>query len=212
MFVEEEFYHIFNRGIEGRIIFNDEYEKIRFIHTAYVVNNFLAIPPRFDVISMEPQEFLTPIEPYLKIVAGCLMDNHFHFMVTPLKKGGISKFMHRIGVSYSNYFNLRYERKGRLFENTFKAKHVDKNNYALYLTQYIHLNPVDLYRSKYGTNAEETFSKIKEYPWSSLPVYLGKKSPFSLLATEDFRKEILGLDESQYEKILEDTYNELYRS
>ena len=209
-FVKGEWYHIYNRGVDKRIIFTSDRERLRFIHSMYLFNNFQNIPQRLDVLKLEPREFLIPIEPYVDIVAACLMPNHYHFLMSPLQDGGISKFLHKVGLSYTNYFNKLHERKGRLFESTFKAKHVDSHDYATYLTQYIHLNPVDLFRTKSGT--KETLSAVKTYPWSSLPIYLGKVSPFSILISDTFRGNILALSSTQYSDYMGDLYRELFRT
>ncbi len=146
-FVEGEYYHIYSRGVDKRPIFNNDRDKARFIHTLYILNNFQEIPYRFDVVKLTPKEHLTPIKPYVEVAAGCLMSNHYHFLLCPLKKDGISGLMHKIGTSYTKYFNIKHERSGRLFESTFKAKHVDRHEYAAYLTQYIHLNPATLFQA-----------------------------------------------------------------
>lgn len=211
-FEEGQFYHIYNRGVDKRVIFTNDREKLRFINSLYVLNNFLDIPSRFDIFSLEPREFLTPIKPYVKIVAGCLMSNHYHLMLTPLREKGVSQFLHKSGSSYAHYFNRLHERTGRLFESTFKAKHVDRHEYAAYLTQYIHLNPVELYRTKIGTSAEETLKNVENYQWSSLPIYLGKESPFSLIVAAEFRDEVLDMDSVLYKNFLAELYQDLYRS
>lgn len=104
------------------------------------------------------------------------------------------------------YFNRRHERTGRLFESTFKAKHIDRHEYASYLTQYIHLNPCELFGD---IRSEESFSKLKEYYWSSLPDYLGKVSRFSPLLSKNFRIEVLGVSTEDYEVQLKDLYYSL---
>ena len=205
-----EFYHIYNRGVDKRTVFLNEREYLRFVHSLYLLNNFVCIPNRFNVIKLEPRELLTPIEPYVEFVAACLIPNHYHFMLTPKVKNGVSKFMHKVNSSHTHYFNLLHERSGRLFEGPYKAKHVDRQDYASYLTQYIHLNPVDLYRSKIGTEA--VLKKVKEYPWSSLPIYLGKKNSISLLISTQFRDEVLDMNLKEYQQLFDDLYLDLYRS
>ena len=214
IFEEGQFYHIYNRGVDKRNIFTDDKERLRFIHALYVLNNFLTIPFRFDLFSLEPKQPLTPISPYVEIVAGCLMPNHYHLMVTPKQKDGISKFFHKVGTSYSHYFNLRHERTGRLFESTFKAKHVDRHEYAVYLTQYIHLNPLGLCRAKLGTDAdsEKILNWTARYQWSTLPIYLGSTSPFSHLVSTDFRNAILDMNTKEYRILLNDLGQDLCRA
>lgn len=202
IFEKGQYYHIYDRGVDRRQIFLDDRDRTRFVHAMYILNNFLEIPFRFDLYHLEPQKLLTPIEPYVEIVAGCLMSNHYHLMVTPLRKNGISSFFHKVGTSYTKYFNIKHERTGRLFSSTFKAKHVDKQEYAAYLTQYIHLNPVELCQAKLGT--KEKLEKIEKYPWSTLPDYIGSKSKLSLLLSKsgNFRSEVLDLTAGGYQKFL----------
>jgi len=213
--LENEYYHIYNRGVDKRIIFNNPHDLKRFTHALYILNNFLDIPQRFNIYDLEPKKLLTPIQPYVEIVAACLMPNHYHLMVMPKQKDGLSKFLHKIGTSYTKYFNIRYKRSGRLFENTFKAKHVDRGEYASYLTQYIHLNPVKLYQAKLGTinTADNIIDQVKSYTWSTLPEYLGNHGNLSLLLTNtSFRDTILGLDANQYRNHLHELYKELYQA
>jgi len=57
-------------------------------------------------------------------------------------EGGVTTFMHRIGTSYTNYFNIRLERSGRLFQGPFKAVRVESEGQFLCLNRYIHVNPL----------------------------------------------------------------------
>lgn len=207
VFAEENFYHIYNRGVDKRLIFGSDKDRVRFVHTIYVLNNFVEIPHRFDLITLEPKELLTPTKPLIKFAAGCLMSNHYHSLVTPLQKNGITKLFHKLGTSYTMYFNKRNERTGRLFENIFKARHVDSHEYASYLTQYIHLNPLELFRAEPST--EEILRKVELYEWSTLPDYLGKTSKLSILLNPPlFRDEVLDMDAVEYKKFLHDLYLE----
>lgn len=196
IFEEGEYYHVYNRGVDKRPVFLDERDYTRFIHTAYILNNFLEIPHRFNIQKLIPKDLLRPLgEPLVEIVAGCLMPNHFHFLLRPMKKDGISRFLHKVGISYTMCFNKLHQRTGRLFESTFKARHIDRHEYASYLTQYIHLNPLDLFQTKSRT---QKFEVLEGYPWSSLPDFLGRKSKFSLLLSTSFRDNLLGLNIEEY--------------
>ena len=53
---------------------------------------------------------------------------------------GIPKFMHRLGLGYTNYFNEKYKRSGSLFQGTFKANRIDSDEYLLYVSAYVNLN------------------------------------------------------------------------
>jgi len=76
----------------------------------------------------------------VKFIAYCLNPNHYHFLLQQIKDGGISEFMKRLAGGYTWHFNNKYHRSGSLFQGTFKAKHVDSNEYLLRLSAYVNLN------------------------------------------------------------------------
>ncbi len=69
------------------------------------------------------------------------MPTHLHLILKQLKENGISIFMGNLLNSYSRYFNIRYKRKGPLWEGRFKSILIENGEYLLHLTRYIHLNP-----------------------------------------------------------------------
>lgn len=105
------------------------------------------------------------INPQVEIVSFCLMPNHYHLTLKQLTDNGISEFLHRIGTSYAQYFNIRNKRSGRLFEGSFKAVQVESDEQLLHLVRYQHINPKKIV---------ETTKELISYPWSSLSTYLGK--------------------------------------
>ncbi len=108
----------------------------------------------------------------VKIHTYCLMTNHYHFLVETLQPN-LSKAFQWINVSYAAYFNRKYRRKGHLFQGRFKSILVDADEYLKQLSRYIHLNPV---RTKLVEHPGD-------YPWSSYPVYIGKKKSPGWLQT-----------------------------
>jgi REP element-mobilizing transposase RayT len=135
-----EYYHLYNRGNKREPIFF-EWENYRF--------------------------FLTRLRRYFTsssadIVAYCLMPNHYHLLVH-LHQDDIGKAMHPLGMGYAKAINKRYERAGHLFQGQFQAKHVETTAQLLYLSCYIHLNPV---RAKLVNHSEE-------WIYSSYPDYIG---------------------------------------
>ena len=127
--------------------------------------------------------------PLVSIVAYALMDNHVHFLLQQHGEDGIARFMHRLGVGYTKYFNRRYERTGVLFESAYKSVLVEDDEQFLHLSRYIHLNPVDLFEEE-----DRTMIRLLSYPWSSLRHYLGQtKDPIvrgdilsSAMSQEDY--------------------------
>ncbi len=135
-FVVGEYYHLYNRGVEKRDIFIDNEDLNRFLKSLTEFNTVEPIGSIYEHSFGSP----TPKSRSLKlisIVAYCLNPNHYHLLVTPLKFGGIQKFMHRLGTGYTNYFNERYDRSGALFQGRYKDVHVSSNEQLLHLSAYI---------------------------------------------------------------------------
>ncbi|MBN1847989.1 MAG: transposase [Deltaproteobacteria bacterium] len=101
---------------------------------------------------------------------GCLlhayvfMTNHYH-MIIETPKPNISKVMHYINGSYTTYINKKRDRSGHLFQGRYKAVLIDRDNYLLELSRYIHLNPV-------RTHIVE---KPEEFIHSSYASYIGNR-------------------------------------
>ena len=119
-------------------------------------------------------------KPLVRIIAYCIMDNHYHLLVEEINEGGIVKFMQKLGVGYVRYFNNKHKRVGPLFQGRFKAVSVDEERYLLYLLVYI--NVINLGQFVQPNLKEEGIKNIQkilraaeEYPWSSHLDYLGKR-------------------------------------
>ncbi len=148
-FIVGQYYHLYNRGIDKRIIFKTKSDYERFIMLLYLANSQKSF--RLDDLLNKQQETINEIlvldrdEPLISIGAWCLMTNHFHLIVRQEVDGGITKFMKKLGVGYSMYFNIKYKRKGSLFGGLFKSKLIGNNdNYMRQLFAYIHLNPLEI--------------------------------------------------------------------
>ncbi|OGD67332.1 hypothetical protein A2442_01025 [Candidatus Campbellbacteria bacterium RIFOXYC2_FULL_35_25] len=183
IFSEGEFYHIYNRGTDKRIIFDEKRDYLRFITLLYLCNNTEKIhineyaKKGFNLLSLlKVQKENTLVE----IGAYCLMPNHFHLLIREKVEGGISNFMQKLATAYSMYYNSKYQRTGSLFEGKFKATHVAKDNYLEYLFAYIHLNPVKLIDSKWKENGIKDKKKTKKflenYEYSSYLDFIGKNN------------------------------------
>lgn len=180
-FSEGEYYHLYNRGTDKRVIFLEEHDYKRFVALLYICNsvNSVDITKHFreggsfnELFEVERTDTLVDVGTY------CLMPNHFHILVREKREGGVVKFMLKLSTAYSMYFNKRNERTGSLFEGKFKAKHADTDEYLKYLFAYIHLNPVKMIDSKWKENMiidrEKALSYLGEYAYSSFLDYQGK--------------------------------------
>ena len=137
-FVNGEFYHIYNRGTDKRVIFIDQYDFGRFLES---MKEFNSVKPIGSLYENSFRDQLRPRETKLvNIIAYCLNKNHFHLILEQREDGGISNFMQKLGGGYVNYFNAQYFRTGTLFQGRFKSIHVDSNEYLLRLSAYVNLN------------------------------------------------------------------------
>ena len=187
-YIENGFYHIYNRGVEKRKIFLDEqdyrvflsYLKIYLSPKEESIKDILNTKDRsssnFEIKNKNITEIYTLNNFYNRIDLICyvLMPNHFHLELRQHGKKDIETFMRSLITKYSKYFNKKYERVGPLFQGRYKAVLIQNTEYLLYLSKYIHLNPAELL-----INGQ----LLIDYPWSSYPTYL-KRITTSWLKTE----------------------------
>lgn len=139
---ENAVYHITSRGNERKKIYRDDGDKEKFLGLLEDYKN------RYNFL----------------IHCFVLMDNHYHLVIETLRPNLI-KIMHGLNSGYTGYFNKKYKRSGHLFQGRYKAIIVDKENYLLELSRYVHLNPL---RAK-------IINKPQDYKWSSYGGYIRKK-------------------------------------
>ena len=139
-FVNDEFYHVYNRGVDKRDIFLDKYDLDRFIKSMLLFNNINPIGSIYEKTFGGRTPKLESEAKLVDIVAFCLNPNHYHFILMQATDGGISEFMKRLNGGYTSYFNEKNNRSGALFQGKFKAIHIDSNEYLLHLSAYVNLN------------------------------------------------------------------------
>jgi len=98
--------------------------------------------------------------------AYCLMGNHFHLVVETPKPNLVAGMKWFLGT-YTSRFNRRHKLFGHLFSGRYKSLVVEGsgNGYLRTVCDYVHLNPV-----RAGMLRPE--EPLKNYRWSSYPVYL----------------------------------------
>lgn len=166
-FVNNYYYHVFNRGIDKREIFATEDDFARFFQG---MNEFNAINPIGSLYqnSFNPLRSLSPKyndnDKLVNFICYCLNFNHYHFILEQVVDNGIEKFMQRLGTGYTNYFNHKYDRSGSLFQGKFKAVFIDSNEYLLHVSAYVNLNDqVHQLRSKASKSSWEEYLENNSY-------------------------------------------------
>jgi REP element-mobilizing transposase RayT len=137
-------HHIICRGIEQRPIFEDDFDRDRFVERLGTVL----------------QETATPC------YAWALIPNHFHLLIrTGLVP--VATVMRRLLTGYAVNFNHRHRRSGHLFQNRYKSILCQEDPYLLELVRYIHLNPI-----RAGLVAD--LNSLDRYPYSGHSRIMGR--------------------------------------
>ncbi|MFH0991040.1 MAG: transposase [bacterium] len=164
-----ESFHVYNRGVSREKIFIEE-------------RNYLFFEQQFEKYN-DPYSF--------KLLAYCLMPNHYHLIIHQIIPKAISKFIGSVCKGYVQAINIAYHRTGHLFEGKYKIKHIDDTPYLLHLSRYIHLNPV----------RARLVEKAVNWPYSSCKEYYGLRN-FSFV-TSDFVLNQIG-SFSDYERYIKE--------
>ncbi|MEX2028231.1 MAG: transposase [Candidatus Curtissbacteria bacterium] len=194
-YVENGVYHVYNRGVEKRKIFEDDQDYKVFLHylKRYLTDEDDEVRPRWK----------KELSQRVSLLAYCLMENHFHLLVKQTTKDAVTIFMRCMSNAYTKYFNEKYDRIGPLFQGKFKAVLVDNDDYLLHLTRYIHLNPLG---HKGLTRSD--LAILENYLYSSYHDYLDKRNTLWLhreTVLEYFQSSrTLGTKYSSYKNFVED--------
>ena len=137
------YYHVYNRGNRKQDIFTENADYVGYLERLRKCKD----------------------KHKISIICYCLMPNHFHLLLRQDSKIPISSFIQSLHTSYSMYFNNKYNKVGHLFQGPFKQKEVDKDEYLLQVSSYIHLNPM----------VDGLAIKPEDYQWSSYPDYIGAR-------------------------------------
>lgn len=136
-FVDGEYYHVYNRGVEKIDVYRDEKDFRRFLKS---LAEFNTSEPAYKIGRANRKGLNVNEKPYIELIAYCLNPNHYHLLLKQVAKNGISEFMRKLGTGYTMYFNKKYERSGALFQGKFKFTHIETNAQLLYVSAYINCN------------------------------------------------------------------------
>lgn len=173
-YLKNGFYHIYNRGVEKRKIFQSEQDYKVFLSylKEYLepknkteLRKLLKNAPWREKDKIIKRLLINNFSEKIELLAYCLMPNHFHLLIKQRVTRGIEVFMKSLGTRYVMYFNRQHNRVGGLFQSNYKAVLVKTDEQLLHLSRYVHQNPAFL--SYKGPT-------LLEYPYSSLGGYLGK--------------------------------------
>lgn len=223
-FANGELYHVFNRGVEKRNIFQEVSDYFRFIFCLYELNDKRLIKMRDQIEKRKERRVYTGYtsetrvsrvsrvsdrlgrKPLVEVLAFCLMPNHYHLVLRQLVDGGISLFMKKLSNSYTGYFNEKYKRKGMggLFQGAFKAVHVKDDKQFIALINYTFTNPVELveksWKEKGIENPKKAIKFLESYRWSSYLDCIGIQN-FPSVTKRDFIIDFFGSSDKIEESV-----------
>lgn len=203
-FVAGEFYHVYSHSVGNASLFQSKRDYERFLSTMFCANGKRNIShldrfPGLNLVSDIKNGKIDIGDALVDIIGFCIMPNHFHLLLGERTDGNISKFLHRILVSYSKYFNLKYEKRGHVFERTFNSKHLSDDNYFLRALAYLHLNSKDMKGWR---------KKEHRYDWSSLQDYV-KENRWGKLLKIDIALEYFDGNQAAYKAFVEEARSEM---
>lgn len=165
------YYHLYNRGVEKRNIFQDDQDFRVFLSylknylepkNKTLLNKELAKASYKQKDKILKQISLNNFSGKIELIAYCLMRNHFHLLLKQNDERGIESFMKSLATRYVMYFNRRHKRVGGLFQDVYKAVLVNSDEQLVYLSRYIHTNPLS------------KRSSLLAYPYSSLGMFISQ--------------------------------------
>ncbi|MBU2052246.1 transposase [Patescibacteria group bacterium] len=158
----DSYYHVYNRGVAKQNIFLDEQDYKIFL--SYF--KLYLTPPDLQGQSLKvaASRKLKNYFGELRLLVYCLMPNHFHLLIFQKEADSMTNFLRSLATKYSMYFNRKYRRVGHVFQGRYKAVKVANENQFIYLSKYIHRNPLDIITSG---------SDLEVYRYSSYINYLG---------------------------------------
>lgn len=185
VFEEGGYYHVYNRGVEKRTIFEDavDYKKfiafLKFYLVEQALQDLQGPTLKKDKVNLPPpsrraNNFANEID----LHAYCLMPNHFHLFVRQNGEYSISSFMQSLITKYVIYFNKRHRRVGSLFQGKYRAVRIESEAQFTYLSKYIHRNPLPDHPTR------SDLEGLQEYKYSSYRNYL-KRFTQTWVKTDD---------------------------
>jgi putative transposase len=134
--VPDGYYHLINRGNDRSLVFHD--------WTDYRV---------FLNLIDEAQDRVP-----LRLLAYCLMPNHFHLVASPGSTGDISRWMHWLLTTHTHRHHLRHGTSGCVWQGRFKSFPVKNDSHLLVVMRYVERNAL----------RAGLVSRAEHWPWGSL--------------------------------------------
>lgn len=127
-------YHVWHRGIGRKTIFRDREDRRFFLQ---LLKRHLSQTTEFHDSSGRSYRKL---HDQVRLLAFCLMGNHFHLVLRQITRDGIERLMRSVMRAYVGHFNAKYGESGPLFAGPNRARELMTAGKARTAIAYVHDN------------------------------------------------------------------------
>ncbi|MBU0547223.1 MAG: transposase [Candidatus Omnitrophica bacterium] len=117
-----------------------------------------------------------------KLYSLVLTSKESHLLIEPSQQFTVSQIMHGVNANYTKYYNKKYEKKGHLFEERFKAVLIERQGYLLEMTRFVHRIVLK----------DNPTAQLKSFRWSSYLSYIKTESDKNICGNINY-EEVLNL-------------------
>ena len=129
-------YHVLNRGNARQDVFHKPDDYAAFVKLLSQANEKLP----------------------MRLLAYCLMPNHFHLVLWPKKEGELSRWMQWLLTSHVRRYHQHYGSSGHVWQGRFKSFPIEKDEHLLTVLRYVERNALRAGLCR----------KAEKWSWSSL--------------------------------------------
>ena len=100
----------------------------------------------------------------MRILAYCLMPNHWHWVLYPRADGDLSKFVQRVTLTHTQRYHAKGQTigYGHIYQGRYKSLPVESDSHFLALVRYVERN----------AKRAALVNRAEDWPWSSVHVRL----------------------------------------
>lgn len=139
------FVHVFNKSIANFRIFQHSQSCWRFIQALDYYNKSTLNNINLSVFLRKkpfyyPDLLIPKNDVKVKFLTYSIMPDHYHLLLKIKNKIGLSKYINDVENSYTRYFNINFNRKGPLWQRSYKYIVVKTDEQLIHVSRYINLN------------------------------------------------------------------------
>ena len=189
-----QYYHIYNRGVDKRDVFMSKKDLDRFVLSVKIFNTIEPVGGLYKISQFDSLKDQKEKGTLVSIVCYCFNPNHFHLILKQEVDGGVSEFLKRLLGGYTKYFNQVHNRSGALFQGRFKSHPIDNDQYFMKIFPYVNGNYLvhDIPQNK----LDLVLSSDREYDQMNFNL-VSKKEAEEIIdiygSSKDFKKESINI-------------------